>query len=181
MVVPYTINYTTIFIRVYDLGYNDIVIRNVNQNKKPLVALFFAAFGIDAIISAGLLAAFTAHSPSQFYSWTTAYLVLVVGILQIGFSISLYVLAKVSSSKLIILAFILYNLGNFCVIFGTALKDVTDNHTLVVDLGGLLIVVTMLLFMFIARVAIKSWLKIFFYTLVGIILISVPIGLILAR
>src|SRR5689334_18409429 len=42
----------------------------------------FAAAGAACIVAGGLVAAATAQAPSQLASWTTAYLVLVVGVAQ---------------------------------------------------------------------------------------------------
>lgn len=157
-----------------------VMIKKAHQYTLP-VTLLFGALGVDAILAGGLLAAFTASRPSQFYSWATAYLVLVVGVLQIAFSISLYLLAKKPDSKTVALSFILYNLGNLCVVLGTALKNTWQNHTIIVDLGGLLLAVAMLVFMFAVRDAKKTWLRTIFYTLTAVIFISIPIGLLLAR
>lgn len=149
--------------------------------NRQLALLLFNVLGYGAIIAGGLLAAFSASNPTKLTAWASAYLVLVVGLLQIGFSYSLKHLLQKSAQKNIVWAFVIYNLGNAGVLLGTALKNDSSHVSWLINAGGILLTVAMLIFIYIARVGKRSWQLTLFYVMTIIILISVPIGLILAR
>lgn len=138
------------------------------------------AIAIVAIIIGGIYAAFSAQHPSEFALWATAYLVLVVGIMQLSFVGSLYAVTKRSFEKIAVLAFAIYNLGNLCVLYGTYLKGNSSSSTLLVNSGGVLLALSMVLLLYAVRHAKKTRLLYAYYVLICVILVSMPIGLVLA-
>jgi len=141
----------------------------------------YANVGILAIIAGGLLAGFSAKHPTTFPVWASAYLVLVVGVLQVGFGRGLQRLASGASQTAALWAFAVYNIGNLLVILGTALKYAGTPTPSIIAGGGTLLVVAMLLLCYAIRNAEKSRIRTGFYIIVAIVIVSMPIGLVLAR
>lgn len=149
------------------------------MNKK--VALVFVVFGLLAIITGGSLSAFTANNSSYVLAWSVAYLVLIVGLVQILLGLGISYLAKHQVSKRTLIAtFLSLNLGNAAVIAGTAIKYTTSQNTVLVGIGGLLIVLAMMLFVRMVRGADKSKWLVAYYCLVGVVLASMVVGIILS-
>lgn len=139
----------------------------------------FGTVGILAIVSGGLLAAFSANRPTRFKIWASAYLVLVVGVIQLGLAIGWQQLGM-SSEIPAVPAFIIYNLGNICVVYGTVQKQHLHKPTVLVNIGGALLATSMLLLLWTARTAEASWALTWFVALVIVILVSMPVGLTLS-
>lgn len=140
---------------------------------------FFIGVAIVAIITGGVTSAFSARHPSRFVMWLTAYLVLVVGVIQIGLA-SIYKLITLPVGWLIVLGFILFNLGNIAVIIGRWLKSWHKQARFVVYLGGLLLAIAMIIMGGLSFAASFSWAQVIFLSLVVIILVTMPIGLVLS-
>ncbi len=133
--------------------------------------------GGTAVIAGGLVAAATAPAPSEHGSWAAAYLVLVVGVAQLGLAAGIAWLADPAPAHRLVRAeFLIWNLGNAAVLAGTLL-DVQA----VVDAGGALIVLALLVALLVVRPSRPSWLLWAYRALVVVVLVSVPIGLVLAR
>jgi hypothetical protein len=138
----------------------------------------FETIGLLATAGGGLLAAFSARRPSRLVLWLVAYLVLVEGLVQFGLACGwqrLHLLAVVS-----VAAFVLYNLGNGAIIAGRVLKGRTRYDSSLVNLGGALLAVSMLLLVWAVHRVAASWTLAWFLALVLTILISMPVGLTLS-
>lgn len=145
--------------------------------------MLFTALGTGCVVAGGLVAAATAPTPSTHASWAAAYLVLVGGVAQVALGWGQAVLAPHLPSRRRVLAQIAaWNAGNTAVLAGTL-----TGITLVVDLGGALLVVGLALLAHAVRGGVRSggqlarWARYGFGLLVLILLVSIPIGLLLAR
>jgi len=141
-------------------------------------ALPFAAVGAACIVAGGLVAAVSAPAPSEHASWAAAYLVLVVGAAQAALGVGQALLAlRVPSRRNVAVQFTAWNLGNAAVLTGT-LAGITT----LVDTGGALLLVALLLLRG-GRTGRepRTWLLGAFRLLAAVLLISIPIGLVLAR
>jgi len=139
----------------------------------------FSALAIIAIITGGMLSAFSARTPSRFIMWATAYLVLVVGIVQLGLVFG-WQLLELPHTLIGVSAFILFNLGNSAVLWGRWLKGRKESARIIVYIGGVLLAISMMLLGGAALSAHPSWALFPFLTLVVIVLVSMPIGLVLS-
>lgn len=145
------------------------------STKNDTYFWFFWALSLAAIIFGGCIAAFSAHSPTQPFVWASAYLVLIVGVAQAALVYSLRSLSNTSPAYQGAIAFSTYNLGNLGVLGGTL-----TNTLWVVSIGGVLLVVSLLICIYVVRKSPRSWLLWVFYLVVTTLLISIPIGLFLA-
>jgi hypothetical protein len=138
----------------------------------------FGSLGLAAVIAGGLIAAATARAPSETLVWLVAYLVLIVGVAQIALGVGQYWLAGRAPERTGLWGeFAAFNLGNAGVIVGT-LIDVAP----LVDAGGVLVVVALILFLMGGRGASRGGgLRHLYRFLILLLLISVPIGLLLAH
>ena len=141
-------------------------------------ALPFAAVGAACIVAGGLVAAVSAPAPSEHASWAAAYLVLVAGVAQAALGVGQALLApRVPSRRTVAVQFTAWNLGNGAVMAGT-LAGITS----LVDTGGALLVVALLLLSGVrASERPRTWLLWAFRLLAAVLLVSIPIGLVLAR
>lgn len=141
----------------------------------------FIGFGSLAIVAGGILSAIAAGSPSYVLSWVVAYLVLVVGVVQILLGLGVYRLARVKvSTRDMIIAFTLFNAGSAAVIAGTVIKYTLGTTNYLVGIGGLLVSVAMIVFLRMVRGADKTKWLLGYYFLVDIVLISMVIGVVLS-
>lgn len=141
--------------------------------------LFFVT-GSTAILIAGLLSAFSAHTPSEFIMWACAYLILIVGGVQLLIG---YVPSKQRSMPSRSLAWAIYlsfNMGSIAVLFGTAIKTVSPIAPYLVGVGGLAVAISLVFCLLSARRLPASLLTTSYVIILGTVLISVPIGLILS-
>ncbi|WP_394214002.1 hypothetical protein [Brachybacterium vulturis] len=141
--------------------------------------LAFRALAGLWIITGGLVAAVTAPLGLEHGSWSAAFQVLVGGVLQAGLGIAQHALAGRRTTCGTLLAEILtWNLGCLAVIGGTLLTA-----PLLVDLGGLLLVATMVLMIrAVGRGARGPVWALWTYRAVLLLTIaSIPIGLVLAH
>lgn len=139
----------------------------------------FAALGAVGIVAGGLVAAVTSVAPSEHGVWAAAYLVLVAGVAQAALGVSQALLApRPPAPRLVAMQVITWNVGDAAVLTGTLAGVVP-----VVDAGGALLVLALALLLWGVRAArpARSWLRWAFRALVVALLVSVPIGLALAR
>lgn len=142
-------------------------------------ALPFAVVGTACVIAGGLVAAATAPAPSEHGSWAAAYLVLVAGVTQVALGVGQALLAHVPPPLRVVLGeFVAWNAGNAAVLAGTLAGVVP-----VVDAGGILLVVALVLWASGVRGAgpHSRWGLRLYRMLVGLMLVSIPVGLFLAR
>lgn len=89
-------------------------------NGRWRAATPFATLSGAAIIAGGLVAAATAHHPAQKIVWLSAYLVLIVGVIQCVFGVGQALLSEpVPRATRVRTEWIVFNLGNAGVIAGT--------------------------------------------------------------
>lgn len=147
--------------------------------ERWISALPFIALGATSIVAGGLVAAVTAISPTRHATWAAAYLVLVVGVAQLGIGTGQALLAPtVPSRRLIMVELLAWDIGNAGVIAGTLMS-----RTALVDMGGILLAISLVLFMVGARghTGRSRWPLYLYRLLITIVLVSIPIGLVLAR
>lgn len=150
-------------------------------------AQWFVVVGFIGIVAGGLVAAATGPLQWTLGSWAAAYLVLVAGVAQLGLGAGQTWLADVAPSPRIVLIELLsWNIGNALVISGTLVGRLLVVGSFVVDLGGVLLVVGLVLFI---RTAWKHrsdtdrgsrWVRRCYLLLALIVLVSIPVGLVLA-
>jgi hypothetical protein len=150
-------------------------------NDAKTFAGVLAATGAVAIVAGGMLAAFSAHHPTEPAVWASAYLVLVAGVAQMAFGAAVYLFANRDSRKPVISAFISYNICNIFVLMGTVYKHRSSYGLLAVEGGGLIIIFAILSLLYATRGAKRSWGLLAFYIIATAIAVSAPIGMILAR
>ncbi|MDN5762063.1 MAG: hypothetical protein L0H41_07095 [Microlunatus sp.] len=149
----------------------------VNPPNSRAAITPFAGVGLAAVVAGGMIAAAVAHAPTEPLVWLVAYLVLIVGVAQAALGVGQHRLADRRLSPAWLWAeFALYNLGNAGVIVGTLL-----DLTLLVDVGGVLLVVALIGFLLGSRGAGKGALRWLYRILIVLLLISVPVGLVLAQ
>jgi asparagine N-glycosylation enzyme membrane subunit Stt3 len=139
----------------------------------------FGAVSVAAVVAGGLLAAFSARRPSRLASWASAYLVLVVGAVQFGLVVGWKSLGS-PDAELALAALSLYNLGNIGVLLGTVLKFRLTHYPVMVNFGGGLLALAMVLLVWVVRNAGTSWTFAWLLALVLAILIGMPTGLIMS-
>lgn len=148
----------------------------------PRWSLLFAAVGAAAIVAAGALAAGVASSPSEFTVWATAYLALVVGVVQVALGPGAGGLAaRPVGAAVVAWTFALFNGGSASVIVGTGLDGVVGWNTALVDVGGVALIPAMALFWYMVRGARTNIWLVLYRIVTAVILVSMPIGLFLAR
>ncbi len=139
---------------------------------------------VVCVVAGGLVAALTAANPTEHGTWAAAYLVLVAGVSQVGLAVGQALLAGPElSARTRIAELVTWNGGNAAVLAGTLTGAVWA-----VDVGGALLVVTLGLVVFVLRrhhareggrrLALA---RSAFQLLVLVLLVSIPIGLWLAR
>jgi hypothetical protein len=138
----------------------------------------FVLLGIAAVIAGGLVSALTATAPTRQIAWLVAYLVLVVGVAQIGLGAGqAWLAARPLGGGLLVIEFLGFTFGNAGVAAGTMLS-----LPILVDVGGVLLVVSLALFFWgVRRSARGAWLRYLYRALVVLLLVSIPIGLVLAQ
>lgn len=139
----------------------------------------FLVIGGLGILAGGFLSAISAAAPSYLASWAVAYLVLVVGFAQLLLGIGQDQLAvRRPSAGLVVAEVLAFNLANAAVLVGSLASNM-----LLTWLGAALIVVAMGLFIWAARGSggRHQWLLYLFRTMIVILLVSAPIGIVLAH
>ena len=139
----------------------------------------FVVVGTIWIVTGGLISAVTAHSPTREAMWAAAFLVLVAGVAQAALGAGQALLAlRPPSDRLIALQVAAYNVGCILVLVGT----VTDRLPLL-DAGSALLALALLLLLRSASPGQPGHvlLSMLYRALIAVVLLSIPVGLILAR
>ncbi len=137
------------------------------------------AIGVACVAIGGLLSAVNSVNPTEHGSWAAAYLVLVMGLGQIALALGQALLAGTPPSQPVLLTELLtWNAGGALVLIGTLVGP-----ALLVDVGGILLVITLALVIASVRTpgAGPRWHRTLFLALVIVLLVSIPIGLVLSR
>jgi hypothetical protein len=162
-----------------------ITIRSMSENipvrlpgrRSP--ALPFAASGAACIILGGLLSAAIAPAPTEHGSWAVAYLVLVGGLAQVALGTGQALLAPAAPSRRVVRSEMTgWNAGNAAVLVGTLL-----GFTWLADFGGAFLVASLVLVIRQVRGAARrpAWPLYLYRGLVALVLVSIPVGLVLAE
>lgn len=132
--------------------------------------------GAACIIGAGVVAAATAHDPTQHALWAVAYLVLVCGVAQIvlGAGQARFTGDRVDP-RTQVAQLVTWNVGNAAVIAGTI-----GNWLWLTDVGGVLLVIALASYLWVTRRARRELLVFGYWVVVAIVLVSIPVGLVLA-
>ena len=148
------------------------------ERQRCVAAAPFGAIGVLCVIAGGLVAAVTAPAASEASSWAAAYLVLVAGVAQIGLGLGPAVLAPRAPSRRSVIATLgLWNLGNAPVLAGVLLT-----RTVLVDLGGIALVIALVLALRTVRHSTgPALLRRAYWLLAAVLGLSIPIGLVLTR
>lgn len=143
----------------------------MNKSSAP-----FTVLGVAAIIIGGLIAAATAHQPTQHLMWVVGYLVLVVGVAQCVLGEGQARLAADPPIKAIVRTqWLLFNIGNIGVIVGT----LTQSFGLLAA-GTILFALAMVWFSLGIRGGGRSIWRICYLALVLVLLVSSLVGLFLS-
>lgn len=163
------------------IGSSSCPTRSLAERRSEVLP--FAVVGLACLVAGGLVAAATAPAPSEHGTWAAAYLVLVGGVAQAGLGLGQATFAAHLSARIIAAEVIGWNVGNAAVLAGAPLGS-----TALVDLGGVLLVVTLGLLArglrpakLQAAPALHRWYLFGYRLLVLVLLVSVPVGLALAR
>jgi putative Mn2+ efflux pump MntP len=149
-------------------------LKNVQRSAIPFLIL-----GGVSVIVGGLLSAAAAPAPSYTASWAVAYIVLVAGVAQLVLGLGQARLAPHQpSARVVAVEAIAFNLAHVAVLLGTVIGS-----PWIVDVGAALIVVALGLFIWSVRgVSTGSrWVLYGFRAVILIVLITTPIGVILAH
>jgi hypothetical protein len=149
-----------------------------SARARAYTALPFLAIGTACVIAGGFVAAITAHAPTEHASWVAAYLVLVAGVAQVALGAGQALLARRRpSARLVVGELVTWNLGNAAVIVGTV-----AGVTVVVDVGGAALVVALVLLLAATTGRRRTgWPLWVFRGLIVVVLVSIPVGLVLAE
>lgn len=161
-------------------------IAGTGRSRRTAAMLPFLLLGAAGIIAGGLCAAVSASAPSRLAAWAAAYLVLVVGVAQVALGLGQAHLAqRLPTRRVVLTEFVAFNLGNAAVLAGTALA-----MPMLVNLGGLLLAVSLVVFALRMRGVRDSaawhsrphrWLVLAYQAVLVVVLVSIPIGLVLAQ
>lgn len=139
-------------------------------------ALPLLATGAAAIVAGGLLAAAVAPAPTRSLVWLAAYLVLVVGVIQIALAAGQAQLAgRTAGSARLRLEWALFNLGSIGVMAGTV-----TGLTLPVALGTVALLGALLVFWLAVRRAPAAGARRAYQGLVMLVTLSACVGLYLS-
>lgn len=139
----------------------------------------FLVIGGVGILAGGLLSAASAASPSYLASWAVAYLVLVVGFAQLLLGVGQAQLAvRRPPAGLVAAEVLAFNLANIAVLAGSLASLVVLTW-----IGAALIVMAMALFIWAARGGgtRHAWLLWLYRAMIVVLLVSAPIGILLAH
>lgn len=148
--------------------------------SKFIAAKMYQSTGILAVLLGGVLSAFTAKQPTTFAMWASAYLVLVMGAAQVLFGSAMVDVRH--SARRLYAAWGLFNIGNILVIVSTGMKYAgIEGNIAVTAAGSVLIGVGLLLYGWCIRAQRSSRLKWYAYGVAALLIVSLPIGMILAH
>ncbi|ABK52265.1 hypothetical protein Acel_0492 [Acidothermus cellulolyticus 11B] len=93
-----------------------------SPDRWPRSLRVIVGFAIGCVVAGGLIAAGSAHHPTRAMSWTSAYLVLVAGVVGVGLPLSLRVVdASTKGVQRITVTSLCWQFGNTEVVTGTLL------------------------------------------------------------
>lgn len=139
-------------------------------------ARLLLATSLVAILAGGLMAGATAHVPTRYIMWMSAYLVLVVGVAQGVLGLVQALLPEQIPSRAWHLSeWMLFNVGNAGVIAGTLLDS-----SLIVTIGTGLFVAALVLFLISVQNTRGGWPLFIYRAMLVIACISAIIGLVLS-
>lgn len=147
----------------------------------------FAVIGGLAIVAGGLVAAVTSAAPSEHGAWAAAYLVLVVGVAQVGLGVGQALLAPTPPTRrLVLVECLMWNGGSAAVLTGTVLDRVR-----LVDAGGVVLALALAALWWGVRGPghrkgsasgwAAGWAWWAYRGVIVVVLVSIPVGLALAR
>ena len=134
--------------------------------------------GSASVILGGIVAAVTGPTGWSDGSWVAAFLVLVMGVGQIGLGVGqAFVGPRPPTRRTVVIESTLWNLGSLTVIAGTLMAA-----PLLVSFGGLALVIALTLLARVVRTANQhgEWLGRAYRSLVLVLLVSIPVGIALA-
>lgn len=169
-----------------DVGANKFLIMS-RGSKRPMqvndikLHPLYGVTGMAAIVLGGLLAAGFAKTPNTLAMWSSAYLVLVVGVAQVFIAAVIAQLVPAKFGNLTLWVYGLFNGGSWLVILGTVLKySGVQWHMATTTLGAALVIGAMSLLVWQLRDAKKSRLRTAAYVVVASLILSSFIGVGLA-
>lgn len=134
----------------------------------------FAFVSCSAIVAGGLVAAITGPAGFVNGSWVAAYLVLVVGVGQLGLGVGQALLAAdVPSGRRRGWQLVVYNLSSIAVVVGT----LTDSVAIVVAGGAMLFIALMLFLAAVRRSGEHRRHLAIYRLLLATLAVSIPVGL----
>jgi len=137
----------------------------------------FAILGVICVVGGGLVAAATAPLQSERASWAAAYLVLVAGVAQIALGVGQALFAESPPARRIAAAQVAgWNVGNAAVIVGTLVQV-----PVIADIGAVLLLATLIRSLQAVRGRSGGRTGRLYRGLLVVLVVSIPIGLVLAR
>lgn len=139
----------------------------------------FIAIGTLCIIAGGMLSAVTAHSPTRHATWAAAFLVLVVGVAQAALGTGQALLAsRKPGRRLVAMEVLAYNVGSLLVLGGTL-----SGKLVLLDVGSVLLALALVLFFRGVNGAETHHgrLLLLYRVLLAVVLLSIPVGVLLAH
>ncbi|MGH3399325.1 MAG: hypothetical protein ACRDPO_32025 [Streptosporangiaceae bacterium] len=139
----------------------------------------FAVLGTACIVLGGLVSAAIAPAPTEHGAWAAAYLVLVGGVAQVALGAGQALLAPAAPPRRAAYSEMIgWNTGNVAVLTGTLL-----GFTWLADIGGAVLVVSLALVIRQMRGTVRrpAWPLYLYRGLVALVLVSIPVGLVLAE
>lgn len=149
-------------------------LKNVQRSAIPFLTL-----GGVSVITGGVVSAAAAPAPSYTASWAVAYIVLVAGVAQLVLGFGQAQLAPRQPSRRVVASeAVAFNLAHVAVLLGTIAGAVW-----VVDIGAGFIVFALALFIWSVRGAGggNRWLLYGYRVMILIVLITAPIGVVIAH
>lgn len=137
----------------------------------------FVLFGLVAIVAGGLVAAVTRPTDFEPGPWVSAYLVLVAGAAQLGLGVGQALLAvEPPSVRRRAWQLLTYNLANLTVLVAT----LGENPPGVVA-GSVVLLGALVLFLTVGfRARTAQWPLVVYRVLIGLLALSIPIGVVLS-
>lgn len=138
----------------------------------------FRIFGTAWIIGGGLTAAMTGPLRLEHGSWAAAFAVLIAGVAQYAIGVAQSALVAGTPRRVVVGELVAWNAGCVAVIAGTL-----ATMPLIVDGGGVLLVVALALMVATVRgrTAGPTWAVWLYRILLVVIVVSIPIGLVIAH
>lgn len=152
---------------------------DLSAASRRSLAVPFVAIGLACIVAGGLIAGLMARRASEAESWAVAFLVLVSGVAQMAVGVGQASLATAVPRRAVVaLQLVAYNAGCALVLLGT-LAD----RLVLTDAGGAALALALVLLLLGVRPADAHarWPVHVYRLLIVIVLVSIPVGLVLAR